>query len=175
MTSSSKPTQEELREYLAYDSLTGHLTWVKRPSKRIHIGTRAGNLNKSSGYRQLVFNGKNYPEHHIVWCIHNGEFPTHQIDHINQVRDCNLIENLREVTQAENSRNRSRNSKTHLDEAGIWYCRRRYKYVAEITYEGKKVYQRTFDGIEDAIKARKQELTKLGFHENHGTKQLIRK
>lgn len=161
-----KPTQTELKEFLSYDPTTGYLIWIKKLAHTTVIGSRAGSLSKS-GYRRLTFRGRNYQEHHIIWCIVYGQFPVGQIDHENQIRDCNVINNLREVTKAENARNRSRIS-NHLDEAGIWYCKRRKRYIAEITYEGKKVFQKSYIDIEDAIKERKAKALELGFHDNHG-------
>ena len=35
-------THQYLLELLDYDPATGHLTYKKRPSRKIHIGTRAG-------------------------------------------------------------------------------------------------------------------------------------
>jgi hypothetical protein len=60
---------------------------------------------------------------------------------------------------------------TTVEEAGIWYCRKRQRYVAEITMNGKKVYQKTWkaEDIETAIAERKSKLIELGFHENHGS------
>lgn len=164
-----KPTQSLLLEYLKYDPATGILTWIKKPSKKTVLNSRAGS-ETANGYRTLFFQGKKYQEHHVVWCIVHGQFPTLQIDHIDQNRSNNRISNLREVTQSENSRNRARARFTRLDEVGIWYCRRRRKYVAEITLNGKKVYQKTFDDIDDAISQRKAKALQLGFHENHGSK-----
>lgn len=162
----SKPTQAELKEYLSYDPITGHLTWIKKLASTTVIGSRAGSTSKS-GYRRLTFRGKNYQEHHIIWCIVHGHFPAGQIDHENQVRDCNAINNLREVTKAVNARNRARRT-NHLDEAGIWFCKRRQRYIAEITYNGKKVYQKSFENIDQAIKERQAKAEELGFHDNHG-------
>ena len=44
--------------------------------------------------------------HRAVWAWHNGCFPTMQIDHIDLDPTNNKIDNLREVTQSENMRNR---------------------------------------------------------------------
>ena len=168
-TMMTKPTQKELLEYLSYDADTGILTWIKKPSKKIVLNSRAGSQTET-GYRTLYFKGKKYQEHHVIWCIVHGQFPTMQIDHIDQDRSNNAINNLREVSQSENSRNRARARRTRLGEVGIWWCRRRRKYVAEITLNRKKVYQKTFDDIDDAIRERKAKALELGFHENHGNK-----
>lgn len=159
-------TQTKLKEYLNYNPITGNLTWRKRPSKNIHLHTRAGTLDKN-GYRYISLLGKRYPEHRLIWCLVHGQFPDGDIDHINQIRDDNRLENLRVVSKAENARNRTRKD-SKLDEVGIWWCRTRKRYVAEITKNGKKVYQKSFKDIDEAIKQRKLKSIELGFHENHG-------
>lgn len=160
-------THQYLLELLDYDPETGHLTYKKRPSRKIHIGTRAGS-NGNNGYRSIHLLGKSYPEHRIIWYWVHGSFPKGHIDHINHVRDDNRISNLREVTISENARNRKRNLKSRTGEVGIWYNKRTKKYIAQIRVNGKKVFQKAFDDVDDAIKARKERARELGFHENHG-------
>lgn len=159
-------SHDEVKQFFNYDETTGYLTWKSKPSKKTAINSRAGSLEKS-GYRIIWFNGKKYREHRLIWFWVHGVFPTHEIDHINHIRDDNRLCNLREVTHAENARNRTR-QKTRIDEAGIWYCRNRKRYIAEITFNGKKVYQKTFINIDEAISQRKAKLLELGFHQNHG-------
>lgn len=158
--------QEIVRRYLSYDEHTGQLTWIKKPSKKTIINSRAGNNNKS-GYRTITLFNKKYPEHHIVWLWWYGKLPEEHIDHINHIRDDNRVSNLREVSIGENARNRTkRNSK--VNEVGIWFCKRRKRYIAEITFKGKKVFQRSYEDVEEAIQARETKALELGFHENHG-------
>lgn len=161
-------TQNKLKEYLYYEPNTGHFTWLKKPSKKTVIGSRAGTLRKD-GYRNLMFMGKNYPEHHLVWLYEHGKLPKEQLDHINHIRDDNRISNLREVSISENSRNRTRRT-GRVDEAGIWWCKRRKRYIAEITLNQKKVFQRSFVDVNEAISQRQAKLLELGFHHNHGDK-----
>lgn len=168
MLTKDQITQQLLKEYLNYNEVTGVLTWIKKPSKSTVVNTRAGSLVSSTGYRSISLFGRSYPEHHIIWCWYYGKFPKLQIDHQDQVRDNNRIANLREVTQVENARNRSRRQNTKVNEAGIWFCRRRKRYIAEITMNQKKVFQQSFEDVEDAIRARRAKLKELGFHANHG-------
>ncbi|MPX43663.1 HNH endonuclease [Moraxella catarrhalis] len=158
-----------LFEYLRYNETKGEFTWIKRPNKNIHLHTRAGTKN-SAGYRVISLFGKRYPEHRLAWFYVHGEMPKHEIDHINQIRDDNRINNLRQVTRSENQRNKTRKD-SRVDEIGIWWCRRRKRYIAEISLNGKKVYQKSFTDIDEAISARKAKALELGFHENHGKTQ----
>lgn len=152
--------QSELKQYLDYDANTGHLTWIKKANKGTVINSRAGSLTPS-GYRRVKLLGQQYAEHRLIWCWYYGHYPSQHLDHINHIRDDNRIINLREVTISENARNRkTQNSKT--SERGIWYCRRRDRFIAEITLNGKKVYQGTFKTSDEAIKQRKLKETELG-------------
>lgn len=168
MSTMAEPTQAILHEYLAYDERTGHLTWIKKPSNPTVLRSRAGSLNKASGYRRFTFRGKTYQEHRIIWCWLYGHYPDEEIDHEDQNRSNNSKDNLRAVTHAENSKNRRRNA-SRTGAHGIWYCDTRRRYVAEITVDGKKVYQRTFECADEAVAQRKAESLRLGFHENHGS------
>lgn len=158
-----------LFEYLRYNETKGEFTWIKRPNKNIHLHTRAGTKN-SAGYRVISLFGKRYLEHRLAWFYVHGEMPKHEIDHINQIRDDNRISNLRQVTHSENQRNKTRKD-SRVDEIGIWWCRRRKRYIAEISLNGKKVYQKSFKDIDEAIQQRKAKALELGFHENHGKTQ----
>lgn len=168
MLTKAQVTQALLKEYLDYNPNTGILTWIKKPSKRANMGQRAGSLVPKSGYRSINFFGRSYPEHHVVWCWYYGEWSELFIDHIDHVRDNNRIHNLREVTALQNAQNKRKRENTHVNEAGIWYNKRRKRYVAEISVKGKKVFQQSFVDVEDAIKARRAKLKELGFHSNHG-------
>lgn len=165
----STPDLKFLFEYLRYNETKGEFTWIKRPNKNIHLHTRAGTKN-SAGYRVISLFGKRYLEHRLAWFYVHGEMPKHEIDHINQIRDDNRISNLRQVTHSENQRNKTRKD-SRVDEIGIWWCRRRKRYIAEISLNGKKVYQKSFTDIDEAISARKAKALELGFHENHGKTQ----
>lgn len=46
-----------------------------------------------------------FQAHRVVWMLHQGRWPALHLDHINRVRDDNRLENLREVTVAENNNN----------------------------------------------------------------------
>ncbi len=160
-------TANELNSLLDYNNETGLLTWKIRPNKRIFAGTIAGNKD-GYGYITITIKGKSYLAHRLIWIMVYGSLDNNLIiDHINHIRDDNRLVNLRAITKADNARNRTKQD-SNLQETGIWYCKRRKRYVAEITYNGKKVYQKTFKDIDTAIKERKEKSIELGFHINHG-------
>lgn len=94
-----------------FDYRDGNLVWLVSPSKRAKVGDTAGTVN-NRGYVSIIFQGKSYRAHRIVWEMHNGKIEDgYQIDHINHVRDDNRIENLRLVTNSINSKNKSKSSR----------------------------------------------------------------
>lgn len=162
-------TLDQVNKVLTYDPISGILLWNAGICiKGVRPSSRAGHIKKT-GYRGIRLFGKLYLEHRLIWFIQTGAFPTGEIDHINQDRSDNSWANLREVTRSENSRNRSRNPDSKLGEHGIWFNSRTNKYVAEITVDGKKVYQKSFADIDQAISERKLKSIELGFHTNHGS------
>lgn len=173
MSSTKKIKREDLtvslaKQVLTYDPNSGNLIWnTGLHSKRMLPGSIAGSITKK-GYRQVSLYGTTYAAHRLIWFMETGEWPD-EVDHIDQDRSNNKWSNLRAVTKAVNARNRSRNPHSKVGEVGIWYNKRTFKYVAEITFNGKKVFQRSYDNVEDAIRERKAKAKELGFHDNHGS------
>lgn len=159
-------TQAILHEYLAYDINTGFLTWIKKPNKKTCVGARAGSYIPKNGFRTISLFGKTYPEHHVIWCWVHGYWPKYRIYHKDQNHANNALANLQELTVGQctlaNSARKNAKGKKH----GIWWCKKRERYISEIMYQRKKVFQRTYsnDQLDIAIKERNQKLIELGFH-----------
>lgn len=79
-----------------YDALTGI---VSRNGKR--VGSSNG-----EGYLTVQREGIRVCCHRLAWKLETGSWPTGEIDHINHDRSDNRIENLREVSSAQNKLNR---------------------------------------------------------------------
>jgi hypothetical protein len=96
--------QKTLKKYLNYDPETGVFK-RKINSGKAKIGDVAGGIN-GSGYICIRINSVKYRAHRLAWLYVHGKFPDNQIDHINRVKNDNRIDNLRDVTQSVNARNR---------------------------------------------------------------------
>lgn len=131
-----KITAERLRVLVRYDPETGIFTRIAT-SRADHLGLRAGRLK--NGYSAFSVDGKTFFAHRLAWLYVYGEWPKHQIDHINRDRTDNRIANLRDVTPADNAANApaSRASKTGL--RGVYWRSgtRRRPYRAQICRNGK--------------------------------------
>lgn len=140
-------TQAWLKANFVYDS--GHLVWIA--GKR--IGCIAG-YPDNLGYRIFQMKRDRWKIHRLVWLYHYGVMPTLGIDHINQVRYDNRIENLRECTQSQNNMNR----KKYLDNTssqfkGVSWIKRLKKWKAYCRAMGREAYYEFFDNEIDAAKA----------------------
>lgn len=178
------PSPEVLRQLLSYDPETGKLFWKERGPEwfqdkgrlkaehycarwnSAYAGKEAGN---SSGRGYLGFNigGARCKAHRAAWAIHFGRWPDGHIDHINHNPSDNRIENLRDVTQAENNRNRppQKNSKAFV---GVYKHKDCHRWIASIGYKGRPVYLGLHACLGKAIKARREGEQTLGFHPGHG-------
>jgi hypothetical protein len=168
-------TQQELAERLSYDPITGHLTWIsKGNAKKVVVGSRAGSVSPH-GHRVLNLNGYLYPEHHIIWRLHYGAWPSGFLDHDNHNEQDNRLINLVDVTQAVNNRNQSKRIDNSTGHVGIWINKQnaKKKFMSEVTFEGKRVHLRSHYTLEDAIATRQVILEQYGFHPNHGIDKPI--
>lgn len=141
--------------YLRLDPETGKLYWKKRTGPRDFSGMEAGSLNQT-GYIHIRFNRQVYKAHRIVWLLVYGQWPLHNIDHINRIKNDNRPSNLRDVNHslnAENAKVRIDNTSgfqgVHLSNSGQWVARRSGKYIG--TYPTK----------EEAAEARKTFIASL--------------
>lgn len=133
-------TAERVHQALNYDPETGVFTWKESNSNRRKNGAVAG----------CTFNGRTYVcvdykicfAHRLAWLYMTGEWPTHQIDHINGDPSDNRIANLRDVSQSVNLENqrkpRSNNTSGYL---GVKPYKRGNKkpWVSQIVVKGKTI------------------------------------
>lgn len=133
------------------------------------VGEVAGRVDKF-GYVILKYRQKAYRCHRVVWEMHNGAIPKGMyIDHINQNRSDNRIENLMLVSNKENSNNRSLSSRNKSGINGVSWCKRENRWLVQAREFGETVFICYKDTIEEAALARSQYDKLNGYHENHGS------
>jgi|11BtaG_2_1085332.scaffolds.fasta_scaffold14459_2 hypothetical protein len=168
-------TQELLKEKLHYDKDTGIFTWTDSELNHARMrGREAGCINPN-GYRIIAmrFDGKftNFYVHRLAWLYEYGEFPKLQLDHINQNKLDNRINNLRAVTHGENQRNRSMPKTNKTGFCGVSFSKGAKKYQANIMFNYQQIHLGYFENLEDAAQAVKEARTHYGFHKNHGASE----
>jgi hypothetical protein len=145
-------TQTRLKELLHYDPATGIFTWRIAP-RHGAIGDVFG-LSPSKGYLVGTLDGRMYKTHRLAWLYMHGQWPLHQIDHVNHIRTDNRIANLRDVTCAQNHQNRARKTRSASGNLGVTWHKRDARWQAHIERDGIAHYLGSFIKLDDAIAAR---------------------
>jgi hypothetical protein len=131
----------------------GELFWKVSPSRKVRVGDKAGSMGKD--YYRVGYKGKtSIFVHKIIWEMHNGKVPNGmQVDHINQNKLDNRLENLRLATPAQNNHNSSR-SGGNSGYKGVYKAGwKEGKWFAKLTIGGKQRYFGTHDSEESAAEA----------------------
>ena len=163
-------TQKHLKSILNYDKNTGIFTWIKARG-RINIGDVAGSKH-SAGYLRIYISilsvPKLYFSHRLAWLHQYGEWPKEQIDHINHNRADNRIENLREASYCQNTRNKSKDKRNTSGITGVGWNKQVKKWYSQIKVKGKQIHLGLFTDKNEAICARLHANRLYQFHKNHG-------
>jgi len=160
-----KMTEKEILNHLSavfdYDKKNGGFVYKVSRGNR-SAGSKAGSVKQKSGYRNIGIgpSGKQkiYTEHRLVFLFHHGRFPK-LTDHINNNKDDNRIENLRECTQRQNTMNTSSRAGSTSKYRGV---RKLVEYqatgekvlwIAQIYFEGKNIHLGRFDDEDAAARS----------------------
>lgn len=107
------------------------------------------------GYEYIYFMGRNITTQRLVWAYHFGDPGEMDVDHIDQNKLNNKIENLRLLTRSENMQNTiSAQSNSASGIKGVFYDKSRRKWAASLNINGEKVFFRRFNTREEAVAAR---------------------
>ena len=138
-------------ELFDYIPERGELVWRKPTTPRVKIGDVAGHL-RADGYRRVSVDGKDYLIHRLIWLIEVGDWPQHELDHLNGRRDDNRFRNLRDVPRRTNIQNFRR---ARIDNATgfLGVRKRRSRYHSVIVVHGRTVFLGSFDTPELAYEA----------------------
>ena len=147
-------TNQELLElcdkYFIYNPISGIITnKIKR--KRAIKGEESGCIN-GRGYRVIGVSGKDYYCHRIAFLMTYKYLPKY-IDHINEIKHDNRINNLRECTYAQNVMNIGLRCTNTSGYKGISWQKDRDKWEASICANGKRIRLGSFTCKHEAAKA----------------------
>lgn len=160
-------TQEVVMRLFNYDPLTGVLT-AKTKVKKRQIGDVLGTADKR-GYLAVSVNTAPCLIHRIAWLFMTGQWPAHEVDHINGNKGDNRFANLRAATRGENAKNRKFSSNNTSGVKGVCRHKRSPNWRAMVYVDGKQIGLGFFKTIEEAEKAVKRERERLhGEFVNHG-------
>ena len=83
----------DIKEWISYNPKTGEFRWIKN-RKRVKVGHIAGSIS-AEGYCRVKYNHITIQAHRLAWFYYYGEFPNFIIDHIDNNKTNNRIQNLR--------------------------------------------------------------------------------
>lgn len=142
---------ERLKEVLTYHPDTGLFT------RNLEFGGwAAGEVAgcvKPDGYRWIAIDGIQYAASRLAWFYCHGVWPRHHMDHKNNVRDDNRIENLRECNPSQNLANQRLSSRNKSGFKGVSWIKRDNKWFASIKVMGKSKSLGYYDDPEEAHSA----------------------
>lgn len=159
----SELTQQRLKELLHYDQASGLFAWKLRTSNVVRVGDVAG--TKTNGYTQIKLDGVIYKAHRLVWLYVYGCWPSHQVDHINGIRDDNRLANLREADNKQNQENTGLKSNNSTGFRGVVWYKRHQKFMARVHHHGKQIHLGYFDTAKEAAAAAAAERAELFTHD----------
>jgi hypothetical protein len=144
-------TQQRLQELFSYQD--GNLVRKITVAGNAKAGSIAGSYH-NKGYVQVYVDGKNYLLHRLIYLYHKGYMPN-LLDHINNNKQDNSIENLREATYSQNQQNKKVQCTNKLQLKGAVYHPGKNKWQGRIQLNKKKISLGYFNTAEQAHEAYK--------------------
>ena len=141
-------TALELWEYRDND------LWWKEPKRGRQLSKPAGAKHKT-GYRQVRLGDQRYYVHRIIFLMERGYLPEYprEVHHRNKIKDDNRIENLVDVSKAQNQQDRAKFKNNKSGYKGVTWHKLAGKWRAEIRANGKAYHLGLFLDPETAHQA----------------------
>ena len=145
------------RELFTYEE--GKLFWRRPTSNRVKVGQEAGTLT-TNGYKIVQYDKKFRMLHRVIWDYHYDEgCEGYLIDHIDNDRLNNRIENLRVCDYSQNAANSFSHSDSRLKSKGVSVHGNKFR--AQIAHQGKRYHLGVFDTEEEAREVYKEKALQL--------------
>jgi len=149
MRFNNEVSHKRLLEVLDYNKNTGYFYWKVFRNQKSRIGDKAGLLS-SEGYIRIKIDGVSYSAHRLAWLYIYEKWPEHILDHKNNIRTDNRIKNLREADFSKNTCNSNIRSDSSSGFKGINWDKDSGKWRARIWLQGKAIWSKRFDILEEA-------------------------
>jgi hypothetical protein len=145
---------EIARKYFTYDAKTGEVFWRRNSlNGRGKIGCPAGNYSKKLKRYRLSLNGKYFFRYQIVWLLHYGIWPVHEIDHEDRIPFHDWPGNLRKATRSQQLSNRTTMGHNTSGYRGIYFDPRKQRWAARISVNGNRRRLGTYETKQEAFAA----------------------
>jgi hypothetical protein len=133
---------------------------------RIKKGSVASTID--GRYKRVCVDGKRYPEHQVIYMMHNGYFPE-QIDHINGNGLDNRLCNLRPANNVTNGQNKKLMLSNKSGIKNVFWVSQAKKWRVAIRFNGKQKCIGQFKDLELAELVATMAREKYhGQYANHG-------
>jgi hypothetical protein len=120
-----------------FDYKNGLLFRKIRVSSRAKAGIEAGNFDKE-GYKTVQIYYKNYRVHRLIFMMFYGYMPKF-VDHINNNRGDNRIENLREATSSQNQHNSKKPKSNTTGFKNVYFSKASKNWYVQIKINRKVI------------------------------------
>jgi hypothetical protein len=132
MKAKPTPSQDTLRDL--FDYVDGKLYWKVGGTGKIK-GSEAGMITEK-GYRRIRVQNQLHMAHRLIWAYHYDTVPA-WIDHVDEDKLNNRVENLRAATKEQNGYNISRRKNNRSGVKGMYWSTRDKKWVCELSVNKK--------------------------------------
>ena len=146
-------TADIVRRLFDYDPHSGLFIRKESARPRRWGGANAGHLRRD-GYVTIVCEGRKFLAHRLAWLWFYGVWPRKHLDHVNRVKNDNRIDNLREVTPAQNRQNSTVSGKSLSGHRGVCWHKKTSRWRARAIIDGRRVDLGEFENVSDAVAAR---------------------
>lgn len=150
-----KPIPKDIGDYIAYsEESSSGLVWRVNRGQNFIKGKETG-YSDGKGYLQFTFRYRKYKNSRVIYFLNTGIDPEEkQVDHIDGDILNNKIYNLRLATSKQNSHNRKKSKANTSGVTGVYWDKRRNKYMSNIICNGKLLGLGRFDDFSEAVAVR---------------------
>ena len=144
-------THRRLIEVADYNPKTGLFIRRSKSGRKGKIGAVMGCKSKGpSAYTRIRIDGVLYLGHRLAWFYVYGAWPEDELDHRDQDRYNNRLDNLRPATRHYNSLNQGIRSDNKSGYKGVVWLKQKKRWRASATLNGTTHYLGTYRSARDA-------------------------